>query len=188
MAPPEATSTPKAPFPGNPNRAPSGARRYAYTAGAALLPKPFVLRGNGRRGHGAMRIRLVPVPEHAVPAGRAWFLGAGRRGVQRPGVERPGVERPGVEGPGVERPGVERPGVERPGVQRPGVQRHGVQRHGWQRVAAGVRMRLLGRRAHEQTVAPRRWLPFPATATDAESARISCRRLMARDSLRYTDA
>jgi hypothetical protein len=45
MAPPEATSTSKAPFPGNPNQAPSGARLYARSA--AMLGQP---QGRGLDG------------------------------------------------------------------------------------------------------------------------------------------
>ena len=50
----------------------------------AVLPQRAVLRGDRDRGLRVRRARRVPVPQHAVPAGRARLLGAARRAVTLP--------------------------------------------------------------------------------------------------------
>ena len=48
-------------------------------AGPEVLPQRAVLGGHGDRGQRVRRAGRLPVPQHAVPAGRARVLGAARR-------------------------------------------------------------------------------------------------------------
>jgi hypothetical protein len=69
MAPPEATSTPKAPFPGNPNRAPSGTRLYAHTVRHRRGAYWKVAQTNNLPGEDGIKSISV------APAGSSWAGG-----------------------------------------------------------------------------------------------------------------
>ena len=62
---------------------------------AALLRQPAVRRGDGHRGRGVHGVRRVPVPQHALPAGRARPLAGERRPVHAAdgGHDRAGAAR-----------------------------------------------------------------------------------------------
>ena len=54
-------------------------RRARAAAGSAVLPQRAVLRGDGDRGQRVRGAGRVPLPQHALPAGRARLLGPARR-------------------------------------------------------------------------------------------------------------